>query len=73
MSFYKVIPPLQATNTQANQRIDDNIQVSHKDLEALNLTSVYLKDGSGEIASLGVYHALHCLVYIPVQEDIHQG
>ena len=73
MSFCKVIPRPQAANTQAKRRTDDNIQLSHEDLEALNLTSVYLKDGSGEIASLGVYHALHCLVYISFQEDIHQG
>lgn len=43
---------------------DDNIRVANTDLEALNLTSVYLKDGSGAIASLGVYHALHCLVWL---------
>ena len=73
MSFCKVNPPLQAANTQADPRIDDNIQLSHQELEALNLTSVYLKDGSGEIASLGVYHALHCLVYISIQEDVRQG
>ena len=48
--------------------IDDNIQVAAEDLQALNLTSVYLKDGQGEVASLGVYHALHCLVFIPITD-----
>ena len=44
--------------------LDDNIRVPTSDLEALNLTSVYLKDGSYGVASLSVYHALHCVVCI---------
>ncbi len=46
--------------------LDDNIRVSRSDLDALNLTSVYVRDGSDGIASLSVYHALHCLVCILV-------
>lgn len=71
MSFCKVNPSHTAANIQTNRRTDDNIQVPPEDLKVLNLTSVYLKDGSGEIASLGVYHALHCLVYVPIQEHVH--
>ncbi|KAF2163208.1 hypothetical protein M409DRAFT_57512 [Zasmidium cellare ATCC 36951] len=40
---------------------NDIIQVSFEDLESLNLRSIELADGSAEIASLSVYHALHCL------------
>ena len=41
---------------------DDHVKISHETLQALNLSSVRLKDGSADIASLGTFHALHCLV-----------
>jgi hypothetical protein len=41
-----------------------NIKVSENDLAALNLSSVALADGSGYIAELGVFHELHCLVFL---------
>lgn len=40
---------------------NDNIRVPKDYLDARNLTSVYTKDGSDAIASLSVYHSLHCL------------
>ena len=43
---------------------DDSIQVSSSELDSLNLTSIDLEDGSGGIASLATYHALHCLVRV---------
>ena len=51
-----------AKDRLTNSLADDNIQIPIDNLKALNLTSVYLKDGSGGLASLGVHHALHCLV-----------
>ena len=42
--------------------LDDHIKVPHQTLKALNLSSVELKDQSGDVASLGTFHALHCLV-----------
>lgn len=41
---------------------NDNIRVPVSYLSEQNLTSVYTKDGSEAIASLSVYHSLHCLV-----------
>jgi len=46
----------------ANMFEDDNIRVSFEELERLNLSSIQLADGSGAIASLSVFHSLHCLV-----------
>ncbi|KAI0011123.1 hypothetical protein F4779DRAFT_256094 [Xylariaceae sp. FL0662B] len=40
---------------------NDNIRVPKDYLDELNLTTVYTKDGSEGIASLSVYHSLHCL------------
>ena len=41
------------------------IRVSKEDLDKINRTSVPLLDGSGYMASLDVYHQLHCLVSFP--------
>jgi hypothetical protein len=41
---------------------NDNIRVPKEYLDERNLTSVYTKDGTEGIASLSVYHSLHCLV-----------
>jgi hypothetical protein len=38
------------------------IRVSKEVLDKINRTSVPLLDGSGYMASLDVYHQLHCLV-----------
>lgn len=41
---------------------NDNIRVPSSNLARLNLTSIFLSDGSGDLtAQLGVFHALHCL------------
>ncbi|GAB1312627.1 hypothetical protein MFIFM68171_02837 [Madurella fahalii] len=40
---------------------NDNILVPKEYLDELNLTSIYTKDGLHGIASLSVYHSLHCL------------
>ncbi|KAI1196276.1 hypothetical protein F5X97DRAFT_334791 [Nemania serpens] len=40
---------------------NDNIRVPKDYLDERNLNSVYTKDGSEGIASLSVYHSLHCL------------
>ena len=62
-SCYEVEAPFPiAKDRLTNSLADDNIQVPIDNLKALNLTSVYLKDGSGGLVSLGVHHALHCLV-----------
>ena len=62
-SCCKVEAPFpKAKDRLTNNLADDNIQVPVGNLKALNLTSVYLKDGSGGLACLGVHHALHCLV-----------
>lgn len=42
--------------------LDDNIKVPRSYLAERNLTSIYTKNGSEGIASLSVYHSLHCLV-----------
>lgn len=42
--------------------LDNHIKVPHQALDALNLSSVQLKDENADIASLGMFHALHCLV-----------
>ncbi|KAI1770222.1 hypothetical protein F4818DRAFT_274284 [Hypoxylon cercidicola] len=41
--------------------LNDNIRVPKAYLDELNLTSVYTKDGTEGVASLSVYHSLHCL------------
>lgn len=40
---------------------DNNLVVSAEDLTRLDRTSVPLVDGSGYLASLSVFHQLHCL------------
>lgn len=40
---------------------NDNIRVSSSDITRFNMTSIELADGSGVVAQLGVFHALHCL------------
>ncbi|KAL9105817.1 MAG: hypothetical protein Q9227_009073 [Pyrenula ochraceoflavens] len=42
--------------------LNDNIKLPSKDLDALDVQSVYLNDGSGQVTSLSVFHSLHCLV-----------
>ncbi len=39
-----------------------HIKVPKKDIDRINGTSLALADGSGDVASLEVYHDLHCLV-----------
>ncbi|KAL9113925.1 MAG: hypothetical protein Q9227_002059 [Pyrenula ochraceoflavens] len=40
---------------------NNNIRISTSELAELNYTSIELGDGSGMVAQLGVFHALHCL------------
>lgn len=42
--------------------IDDNIRIPIEYLNEKNLTTVYTKDHAEGIASLSIYHSLHCLV-----------
>lgn len=50
---------------------NDNIYLPRKFLDALNLNTIYTRDGINGIASLSIFHALHCLklirqtVYLP--------
>ncbi|RYP12050.1 hypothetical protein DL767_011488 [Monosporascus sp. MG133] len=56
--------------------LNDNIRVSKDYLDELNLTSIYTKDGSEGIASLSVYHSLHCLKKVKrmlFKEHYHRG
>jgi hypothetical protein len=39
-----------------------NMRVDADWLEPYNATSIKLKDGSGYVAQLGMYHELHCVV-----------
>ena len=41
------------------------IKISQQDLDMINETSIALRDGSGFIAELAVYHELHCIVCLP--------
>ncbi|MCJ1251143.1 hypothetical protein MMC30_008374 [Trapelia coarctata] len=41
-----------------------NMVVSEQDIEAVNRSSIALADGSGYLATLEVFHQLHCLDYI---------
>jgi hypothetical protein len=41
---------------------DDNIRVPREVLDQLHLNTVYTRNGLEGIASLSVYHSLHCLV-----------
>ncbi|KAI1128411.1 hypothetical protein F5Y10DRAFT_292062 [Nemania abortiva] len=41
------------------------IRVDKEALDRINRTSVPLRDGSGYMATLDVYHQLHCLVTVP--------
>lgn len=41
-----------------------NIRVSKKEMARTRQTSVELPEGGGDLAWLGVYHELHCLVSI---------
>jgi hypothetical protein len=43
-------------------RLGTIVKVSGEDLSRVGVTSLALKDGSGFLATLGVYHELHCLV-----------
>ncbi|EXU95822.1 DUF3328 domain protein [Metarhizium robertsii] len=43
---------------------DNNLVVQKEDLNQVDRSSVSLRDGSGYLASLSVYHQLHCLNYI---------
>ncbi|KAI1177096.1 hypothetical protein F4777DRAFT_543731 [Nemania sp. FL0916] len=55
---------------------NDNIRVPRLYLEELNLTTIYTLDGSEGIASLSVYHSLHCLKKVKrmlFKEQYHQG
>lgn len=45
-----------------NSGKDNNIVVQKEHLEMLNRSSVLLRDGSGYLAGLDVFHELHCLV-----------
>ncbi|QPH12467.1 hypothetical protein C2857_004664 [Epichloe festucae Fl1] len=47
-----------------------SVRVSKATLERINRTSVPLRDGSGYMAGLDVYHQLHCLRY--VRRYLHQ-
>ena len=38
-----------------------NLVISGDDLKAINRTSIALADGSGYLATLDVFHELHCL------------
>ncbi|KAK9434862.1 hypothetical protein VB005_09650 [Metarhizium brunneum] len=42
----------------------NNLVVQKEDLKQVDRSSVSLRDGSGYLASLSVYHQLHCLVSI---------
>ncbi|KAI0532441.1 hypothetical protein GGR58DRAFT_490209 [Xylaria digitata] len=55
---------------------NDNIRVPKGYLDELNLTTVYTLDGSEGIASLSVYHSLHCLKKVKrmlFKEYYHSG
>ncbi|KJZ79190.1 hypothetical protein HIM_01341 [Hirsutella minnesotensis 3608] len=55
---------------------NDNIRVPKDYLDEKNLTSVYTKDGSEGVASLSVYHSLHCLKKVKkmlFKEHYHQN
>ncbi len=39
-----------------------NIKLSSSDMSQLGYSSLAMRDGSGYLASLGVYHQLHCVV-----------
>ena len=43
---------------------NDNIHVPASEITRFNLSSIELADGSGVVAQLGVFHALHCLKMI---------
>lgn len=43
---------------------NDNIRVPAAEISRFNLTSIELTDGSGVVAQLSVFHALHCLKMI---------
>jgi len=55
---------------------NDNIRLPKSTLEALGLSSVYVRDSSEGIASLSVYHALHCVKKVHemmYKEHYHSG
>ncbi|KAM0814058.1 hypothetical protein AB5N19_14060 [Seiridium cardinale] len=55
---------------------NDNIRVPKDYLAERNLTSVYTEDGADGIASLSVYHSLHCLKKVKkmlFKEHYHSG
>lgn len=41
-----------------------NIKLSNAEMNQLGYPSLEMRDGSGYLASLGVYHQLHCVVGI---------
>ena len=45
-----------------NPTPDATIKISREELDRVGQPSIALKDGSGYIAELGVFHELHCLV-----------
>ncbi|KAF2438300.1 hypothetical protein P171DRAFT_504424, partial [Karstenula rhodostoma CBS 690.94] len=55
---------------------NDNILVPRTELDALNLRSVYSRDGSRGVASLSAFHSLHCLKLVRrmiYKEHYHAG
>lgn len=41
---------------------DMYIRLTEEEMQEMNRTSIALKDGSGYLAELGVYHQIHCVV-----------
>ena len=52
------------------QKQGANMVVSEEDVKAVNRSSIALADGSGYLATLEVFHQLHCLCvgFVPVSE-----
>lgn len=54
--------PNESELCRSNIHAGTNIKLHPDEMDKLNETSLRMRDGSGSLAVLGVYHELHCVV-----------
>ena len=50
--------------------LDATIKITKQELDRVGQPSIALRDGSGYIAELGVFHELHCLVRLSTKPKL---